>query len=254
MPRLLRADSSRVEHRGHGAVKIALQAKTRLRMFGDRMSTLPHCLPDRQLVARVSWDLLPRLSFGFSPSAVTVMNVLSLVHRSGRSPGPAFVFAETSDLLLARVVGCGSTAPGAAVAAFANSLADYPAESQAGPRIRPAGLINETMSRPGRCVETWLAWGALAEEDNATPVGLVTLVRAYRGDQTRHSIGWLLVHPDARRRGLGRMLVATALAAADCQAAREVWVETKAHWTAAIRFWRACGFAEPARPISESPA
>lgn len=133
-------------------------------------------------------------------------------------------------------------------------MAEDPADSQAGPRIRPARLITELTSRPGRRIETWLAWGALPGEIAAAAVGLVTLVTAYRGDQTRHSIGWLLVHPAARRCGLGRMLVATALAAADCEAAGEVWVETKVHWTSAIRFWRACGFAEPARPISESPA
>jgi GNAT superfamily N-acetyltransferase len=182
------------------------------------------------------------------------MNVLHLVHRTVRPPSGAVVFSDTSNSPLAHVVACGSTAPVAAVTALARSMAEDPADSQAGPRIRPARLITELTSRPGRRIETWLAWGALPGEIAAAAVGLVTLVTAYRGDQTRHSIGWLLVHPAARRCGLGRMLVATALAAADCEAAGEVWVETKVHWTSAIRFWRACGFAEPARPISESPA
>lgn len=108
----------------------------------------------------------------------------------------------------------------------------------------PAGLAAELTSRPGRRVETWLAWPA-CEPPTGEPAGLATLVTVSGGQPTRVSIGWLLVHPAARGRGLGRRLVASLLTVARQRTIASVWVETRSDWLAATAFWRACGFSEP---------
>ena len=71
----------------------------------------------------------------------------------------------------------------------------------------------------------------------------MTLVEAGREGSRRWSIGWLLVVPEARRRGVGRLLVATAVEAAAADGAREVWAETDTRWPAATAFWHRLGFA-----------
>ncbi|MFM1904974.1 MAG: Acetyltransferase family, partial [Planctomycetota bacterium] len=108
----------------------------------------------------------------------------------------------------------------------------------------PTGLAAELQSRPGRIVETWLAWAQ--EPPTESPAGLATLVTATGRQRIRHSIGWLLVHPSARRCGLGRQLVTELLAVAAERGVTDVWVETRSEWPAATSFWRACGFSEPA--------
>lgn len=115
-----------------------------------------------------------------------------------------------------------------------------------GPAPRPAGLIGELQSRPGRSVSCWLARPRTAPAE-AAPRGLVTLVHVHdRSGRVRWSIGWLLVHPAARRKGLGRALVAIAVQQAREAGADALWAETSAAWTAAA-FWRAIGFVT-ARP------
>lgn len=109
--------------------------------------------------------------------------------------------------------------------------------------VRGAGLVAEMDGRAGRLVTGWLGWPP-DDVDGRGPVGgLVTLVQARSaGGDTRWSIGWLLVRPQTRRQGLGRELVATALAAAAGAGASAVWVETDGRWSESLAFWRAIGF------------
>jgi GNAT superfamily N-acetyltransferase len=115
-----------------------------------------------------------------------------------------------------------------------------------GPPASPAatGLLAELASRPNRQVEAWLAVSAAADQ---RPLGLVSLVTSRGSDRAtaRYSLGWLLVHPEFRRRGVGRQLVAHACRRAWMLGAGEVWVETRADWTATMGFWAALGFARP---------
>ena len=111
---------------------------------------------------------------------------------------------------------------------------------RAGPSA--AGWAREFESRPGRAVRAWLAWEAAATGDTVVPRGFVTLVAAAGQAGERHAIGWLVVDPAARRRGIGRALAAAALDAARRQGAAEVWVETAATWPEAAAFWRGLGF------------
>lgn len=104
-------------------------------------------------------------------------------------------------------------------------------------RIRSApGLLAELAGRPGRSVVTWLAF---VEE---APVGLAAVVSAGDGPSPRHSIAWLLVARQARRRGVGSALVAAIVGDARDRGIAEIWVETHADWSAAVAFWQAVGF------------
>lgn len=98
------------------------------------------------------------------------------------------------------------------------------------------GLRAELESRPGRAVTWWLAH--LGDR----PVGLAALVAADAFQGRRHSIAWLLVSPPARRLGIGRALVATALECALADGAKAIWVETRSDWAPAVAFWAAVGF------------
>ena len=113
----------------------------------------------------------------------------------------------------------------------------------------PAGLLAELMGRPGRAVHAWLAWqfgaGAATAADRGdddTPLGLVALVAAGTRQPARFSIAWLLVHPDARRRGIATALVAHAVAHAEMLGATTVHAETSSLWPSAVGFWHSAGF------------
>ena len=113
-----------------------------------------------------------------------------------------------------------------------------------GPRLTGAGIASELAQRPGREVEAWLA--VTTDQDPPRAIGLVTLVKAGATPHTRWSMAWLLVHPAARRQGVGRRLTAEACRRADQFGAEAIWVECRSDWREALGFWQACGFV-PAR-------
>ena len=115
-------------------------------------------------------------------------------------------------------------------------------------QVSAAGLVGELSSRPGREVRGWLAWstetGTAAERAQIgdCPMGLVTLVASSPssgGTACRFSIGWLIVHPQARRRGVARALVKHALHHAQAGGAVAVSADTRADWPVAVAFWQA---------------
>lgn len=111
-----------------------------------------------------------------------------------------------------------------------------------GPQPRGLGILAELASRPARQVEGWLAVIPSPDATGETVAGLVSLVASRSATGIRHSIGWLLVHPAARRRGVGRSLVAHACRRAAELAADTVWAECRTDWAEAMAFWRGVGF------------
>jgi GNAT superfamily N-acetyltransferase len=126
-----------------------------------------------------------------------------------------------------------------AITELARAAARQPAVS-----FSPAGLVGELASRPGREITAWLAReGPPADGDAATDaparaVGLVALSRTRGG----WSIPWLLVHPDVRRHGVGRLLVAHAIEHARSRGAAGITADSLSSWPAAVAFWQAVGF------------
>ncbi len=106
--------------------------------------------------------------------------------------------------------------------------------------LRPEGLAAELTGRPGR--EVW-AWIAREHAKESRPVGFVALIRAGSAADPRWSIGWLVVDPASRRRGIGTALVATAVRFAGAHGASVVHAETLEKWPAAVAFWAATRLA-----------
>lgn len=102
--------------------------------------------------------------------------------------------------------------------------------------LNVGGLWGELRGREGRRVIVWLAF-----IDHA-PVGVAAVVSAGNGGTVRHSIAWLLVGREARRRGVGSTLVAAIVRDALDRGIGELWVETRSDWSAALAFWQAVGF------------
>ena len=119
--------------------------------------------------------------------------------------------------------------------------------------IRPEGFLSELTSRPGRRV---YGWGALVPYDKAlgsgpaepgppaSLVGVILLLESTPAGEgsPRFSIPWLLVRPESRRSGVGRALVAAALANAKGLGASRVTIDTLDRWPEAVAFWRGVGF------------
>ena len=76
-------------------------------------------------------------------------------------------------------------------------------------------------------------------------VGSATLGEHGPAENSEPAIHWLMVDPDWRRRGLGRLLVGLAESACWQQDRREIWLETHSAWTAAVKLYRQLGYAEP---------
>lgn len=99
--------------------------------------------------------------------------------------------------------------------------------------LNAPGLLGECSPRPGRDVLV-----SLARIDGVQPAGMVTLTVAGSGESRRFSIGWLVVSPVARRRGVATALVHHALTQARHAGAAVVHVETRESWADAEAFWR----------------
>jgi len=75
-------------------------------------------------------------------------------------------------------------------------------------------------------------------------IGTVTMALRGTGTAQRPAVHWLAVAPAARRRGVGRLLLATLEAAAWEAGYREVWLETHRKWEKARAFYMALGYRE----------
>lgn len=85
-------------------------------------------------------------------------------------------------------------------------------------------------------------------DDAAGPKSVGAVAMAFpEGRENLAAIQWLLVLPDYRRRGIGRLLIATLESAAWDDGCRTVMAETLSTWDAAMRFYKSLGYEEAHR-------
>ncbi len=85
-------------------------------------------------------------------------------------------------------------------------------------------------------------WFAQSRGANGQMLGTVTLGERGVPERSQPSIHWLLVDPDHRRRGIGRLLV-SAVEETCWQAGRPtLTLETLKSWTEAMAFYEALGY------------
>jgi GNAT superfamily N-acetyltransferase len=97
-------------------------------------------------------------------------------------------------------------------------------------------------------------WLAEANSGNSRLLGSVTLAMRgeppYVAESPRDSqaaiakpvVHWLMVAPEARRRGLARTLMSHLEHAAWTAGYRQIWLETHAAWQAAAKFYQSLGY------------
>jgi len=87
--------------------------------------------------------------------------------------------------------------------------------------------------------KTYAAGRVLVASDDACVVGTGTVIRR---DDTTAEIVRMSVASGFRRTGLGRRLVTDLVATARSWGTSRVVVETSAHWTDVVEFYKRCGF------------
>lgn len=81
-----------------------------------------------------------------------------------------------------------------------------------------------------------------AERSALLPAGTITLGRSGRPPHDLATVQWLMVAPEARRRGLGAALLARAERRAWEEGERLLTLETHTDWTDAVRLYRRSGY------------
>lgn len=90
----------------------------------------------------------------------------------------------------------------------------------------------------------WFAEATPPDAHNADAVGAVALAMRGDGESALPVIHWLMVLPEWRRRGVGRLLLATLETACWDAGHRKIGLETHAAWTAAVEFYRTMGYVQ----------
>lgn len=94
---------------------------------------------------------------------------------------------------------------------------------------------------------TWLAMAAETTENDKPNdeilSGSVTLLIGRAGCTVTARVHWLLVHPNFRRRGIARLLMANLEQAAWDAGIRQLSLETHCNWASAVAFYRSMGYS-----------
>lgn len=85
-------------------------------------------------------------------------------------------------------------------------------------------------------------WLAVDSVETDRCVATVTLASRRKDEQSIGVLHWLMVHPNWRRRGVGRYMVMQLERAAWEAGCREVRVETHAGWNAACQLYQRMGY------------
>lgn len=108
------------------------------------------------------------------------------------------------------------------------------------PAVRPwtrADFAAEFLAKP------WWSSDRMWFAEAAGTIGSVTLAMRGRPPDELPVIHWLMVAPESRRRGIGRLLIRMLEAACWQAGYRQVGLETHADWTEANSFYLAIGYA-----------
>ena len=100
-------------------------------------------------------------------------------------------------------------------------------------------FLSKDWWHPGRM---WFAESNQPGHREDHPVGTVTLAVRRTSLQSRPVIHWLAVLPGFRRRGIGRLLIATLETACWDAGGRTIWLESHSGWAAAIAFYTSLGY------------
>ena len=85
-------------------------------------------------------------------------------------------------------------------------------------------------------------WFAQSRGANGRTLGTVTLGERGVPERSQPSIHWLLVDPDHRRRGIGRLLVSAVEETCWQAGQTTLTLETLTSWTDAVAFYEALGY------------
>jgi mycothiol synthase len=88
-----------------------------------------------------------------------------------------------------------------------------------------------------------------ARDGHGEIIGTVTVAVRDVSRGPRASIHWLAVLPSWRKRGIGRLLVATAELAAWHSGCRDVHLETHSGWRSAVALYRALGYKDVSEAV-----
>lgn len=88
--------------------------------------------------------------------------------------------------------------------------------------------------------KAWWRPEAMWIAEEVQTVGSVILARRR---EAQPAVSWLMVDPEDRRRGIGRLLLGTLEASVWDQGIRQVWLETHANWQS-VAFYRAAGYVD----------
>ncbi|MDD5368348.1 MAG: GNAT family N-acetyltransferase [Anaerolineaceae bacterium] len=83
--------------------------------------------------------------------------------------------------------------------------------------------------------------------ENEAIIGNLTLIPVYKQLQRVYLIANVAVHPDYRRRGIGRLLTQAAIDHARQHSAASAWLQVRAENESAYRLYQSLGFIERAR-------
>lgn len=104
-----------------------------------------------------------------------------------------------------------------------------------------ADFRREFLGKPWWSPERML-FAAAAGSGGEFILGSVTLGRSGRPPDDNASVQWLMVRPEHRRRGIGRLLLSTIERQAFAAGETSLTLETHAAWSDAVRLYRAAGY------------
>ncbi|MCS7011597.1 MAG: GNAT family N-acetyltransferase [Anaerolineales bacterium] len=115
-------------------------------------------------------------------------------------------------------------------------------------QMRRSGQDRNFLNWANRMIDSLsLPLSGFVWEENGNIIGNVSLVPYRHSRRLYYLIANVAVHPDYRRRGIGRMLTQAAIERACAKGAAEIWLQVRDNNAGAICLYQELGFRERAR-------